>query len=106
MAQLYWTKRAHTLNFASGATTHTEPPIDLDGVATVALLIPSEFNTDTLTLNSSDTHDTGFTIVAATGRYTLDSDQALAIATMRDLRITTNTATGAAATITVVAVGG
>ena len=106
MAQLYWTKRAHTLNFASGATTHTEPPIDLDGVATVALLVPAEFNGDTLTLNSTDTHDTGFTITAVTGRNTLDSDQALAIASMRYLRVTTNNATSAAATITVVAVGG
>lgn len=106
MAQLYWTKRAYTLNFASGATTHTEDPIDLNGVATLALLIPAEFNTDTLTLTSSDTHDAGFTIAAATGRYTLDSDQALAIVTMRDLRITTDTATSAAATITVVVAGG
>ena len=106
MSQLYWTKRAYTLTFASGATTHTEDPIDLNGVATLALLIPSEFNTDTLTLTSSDSHDTGFTLVAATGRYTLDSDQALAIVTMRDLRITTNNATGGAATITVVVAGG
>ena len=106
MAQLYWTKRAHTLTFASGATTHTEPPIDLNGAATVALLVPSEFNGDTLTLTSTDTHDVGFTLEAATGRNTLDSDQALAIVTMRNLRVTTNNATGGAATITVVVAGG
>jgi hypothetical protein len=106
MSQLYWTKRVYTLTFESGATTHTEPPIDLNGVATLALLVPSEFSTDTLTLTSTDTHDVGFTLAAATGRNTLDSDQALAIVTMRDLRVTTNNATGGAATITVVVAGG
>jgi hypothetical protein len=106
MSQLYWTKRAYTLSFASGATTHTEPPIDLNGVATLALLVPAEFSTDTLTLTSTDTHDAGFTLTAATGRNTIDSDQALAVVTMRDLRVTTNNATSGAATITVVVVGG
>lgn len=106
MAQLYWTKRAHTLSFPSGEVTHTEEPIDLNGAATLALLVPAEFDGDTLTLTSTDTHDVGFTILAATGRNTLDSDQALAIVTMRNLRVTTSAATSAAATITVVVAGG
>jgi len=106
MAQLYWTKNKYTLNFGAGATTHAEQPIDLNGVATLALFLPAEFNGDVLTLRSADTNDTGITVNAVTGRNTLDSDQALAISTMQDLRITTNTATAAAAVITVVTLGG
>jgi hypothetical protein len=106
MSQLYYTKNIAVLNFASGATTHTEGPLNLNGVGAITLVCPAEFNGDTLTLQSSVTGDTGFTITAATGQNRLTAEQTTAIATMRDLRITTNNATGGAASMTVMMLGG
>ena len=99
-------KNAQIVNFAAGAVTHTEGPINLQGVGAITLICPAEFNTDTLTLASSQPGDNGFTISAVTGQNRLTSEQQLAISTYKDLRITTSAATSAASTITVMTVGG
>jgi hypothetical protein len=106
MSQLAWPKNSKVLNFASGATTHTEEPLNLNGVGAITLICPAEFNGDTLTLASSLPGDTGFTITAATGQNRLSAEQTTAISTMPNVRITTNNATAAASSITVMMLGG
>lgn len=114
MSGLRWRKRKIVLSFASGATIASSATganmdangfVSLDGVGGISIIVPAEFNGDTLTLTSSSTADTGVAITAATGRNTPTSDQALAISCMPDLKITTGSATGGAATIIVECVG-
>jgi hypothetical protein len=88
-----------TLTFAASATS--SDTINISRFSGFALLIPAEFNGDTLTISTGRAADTGFTITAATGRYTPTSDQAIALHSMDTLKIVTGTATAAAATITV-----
>ena len=103
---LYREKNVKTFSFAAGATVNsatndTDPSgfVSLQGVSHCCLMLPAEFNTDTLTLVSSVPNDTGFTVTGATGRVNLTSDQALAFAAMKDCRISTNNATAGAALI-------
>jgi hypothetical protein len=90
-----------TLTFAAAATVSNT--INISRFAGFVFIIPAEFNTDVLTVSTGRSGDTAFTFTAATGRYNLSSDQALAMQPMDTLQITTNTATDAAATITVLA---
>ena len=115
MSGLRWRKRKIVLSFGASATTAasaTGAPMDangfvsLDGVGAISLVMPAEFNTDTLTLTSSTTSDNGITLTGATGRVTPTSDQARVIACMPDLKITTNNATAGAAIITIECLAG
>jgi len=93
--------RQVVVNFANGATTQTEPAVYVGDCSLAAFIVPAEFNGDTLRIKTSITGDTGFTFNAATGRNNLDSDQAAAFFPMHNMIIETNTATSAAASITV-----
>jgi hypothetical protein len=106
MAQISWPKNVRVLNFAAASTTPAEGAINLNGVGAITLICDADFNTDVLTLKSSVTGDTGFTLTAATGQNRLTSEQQLAISTMPDVLITTNTATAGAAVIRVMMLGG
>jgi hypothetical protein len=114
-AQLAWPKNQITLNFAAGATipsasadgvVNASGYVSLNQVGALTIVCPAEFNGDVLTLKSSVSGDTGFTITAATGHNRLTSDQIISISTMPDLLITTNTATAAASTMTLMMLGG
>lgn len=90
-----------TLSFAASATVSNT--LNIQRFASFAFIIPAEFNGDTITVSTGISGDTAFTFTAATGRYTPTSDQALALAPMHSLQLTTSAATSAAATITVLA---
>ena len=113
MSEVYRPKQVVTFSFASGATTSTvvdatgevKAFASLQGVSGAAFVFDSDFDTDTITVKSSVTGDTGFTITAATGRVNLDSDQALAFAPMPDFSLTTDAATSGAAEIRVMLFG-
>jgi hypothetical protein len=106
MAQLAWPKNVIELNFAASATTPTEGYVSLNQIGALTIVCPAEFNGDVLTLKSSVTGDTGFTITAVTGHNRLTADQILSISTMPNLLITTNTATSAAAKMYLMCLGG
>ena len=67
------------------------------------LLIPAEFNGDTLTIKTSHPLDPGFTITAATGRYTFSSEEALGLFPMYNMIIETDNAVSAASQIVLLA---
>jgi hypothetical protein len=85
-------------NFASGATAANETH-DISTVSSLAFVFPAEFDTDVITVTTDVPGDTGFTVTAATGRVALNSDQALSLFPMGKMRLSTNTATAAAATV-------
>ena len=93
------TKEVHDVTFEASATIGST--LDLQGISALAFVFPAEFNGDTITAKSSVSGDTGFTFTAATGRYTPTSDQALALAPMSDLILSTNNAVAADATVKV-----
>lgn len=99
MDKLYRQKLVKEFNFAQGATVNNGGFVSLQGTSSVFFVFPSEFNGDQITLVSSIPGDTGFQITAATGRVNLTSDQALLLAPMPDIRMTTNNATAAPATV-------
>ena len=110
MSQLYRPKSVVTFAFGSGATTSTVKGSDevyasLQGISGCAFVFDSDFNTDTITVKSSVTGDTGFTVTAATGRVNLTSDQALAFAPMPDFTLETGSATSGAAEVRVMLFG-
>ena len=110
MAEVYRPKTVVTFEFASGATTSTVKGSDdafasLQGISSCAFVFDSDFNGDTITVKSSVTGDTGFTVTAATGRVNLTSDQALAFAPMPDFSVTTGSATSGAAEVRVMLFG-
>jgi len=106
MSQLSWPKNVRILNYAAAATSPTEGAVNLNGVAAITLICDADFNGDVLTLKSTLSGDTGFTITAATGQNRLTSEQITAISTMPNVLITTGTATAAAAQIKVMMLGG
>jgi len=89
-----------TFNFANAATAASETH-SVESYAMAVFYMPAEFNGDTLTIKSSVSDDTGFTITGATGRVALDSDQLASFAPMKDMTITTSSGVSAAAVITV-----
>ena len=93
-------KETALIEFAASATVATNV-LDLSGVSLAAFIFPEEFAGDTITLKTSESGDTGFTITGATGRVNLTSEQALAFAPMGDLIMSTGSATSAAATVKV-----
>ena len=103
--QIQRTSKVVTLNFEASATQHTEEAVWVGDCSSLALICDSDFDGDTLTLKTTASGDTGFTVTAATGRVNLDSDQALAFFPMQDLIVTTDDATAAAATITLLLKG-
>ena len=101
MSTIIRAPRQVVVNFANGATTQTEPAVDIGDCSSAAFVVPAEFNGDTLRIKTNVSGDTGFTFVAATGRNNLDSDQAAAFFPMHNMIIETSVATSAAASITV-----
>jgi hypothetical protein len=115
MSGLRWRKRKIVLSFGASATTAASATgasmdangfVNMDGVGAISLVMPAEFNTDTLTLTSASTSDTGIVLTGATGRVTPTSDQARAIACMPEIKVTTNNATAGAAIITIECLSG
>jgi hypothetical protein len=104
MSQLYRPKTIQRFTFASGATVATNT-IDLQGISAVGFIFPSEFNGDTITVKTALADDTGISFTAPTGRYTPTSDQALALAPMASMTMTTSAATSAAAEVIVLLMG-
>ena len=90
-----------TLSFAAAATV--SDTINISRFAGFAFLIPAEFNTETLSVSTGRSGDVAFTFIGATGRYNPTADQARALYAMDTLQITTNAATRAAESITVLA---
>lgn len=103
--QIERTGRVVELTFEASATQHTEAAVWVGDASSCAFVFPAEFNTDTITVKSSISGDTGFTLTAATGRVDLTSDQAISFFPMNDMIVTTGTATSAAATVTVMLKG-
>ena len=104
MSQVYRPKTVQRFTFASGATAASNA-INLQGISAVGFIFPAEFNTDTITVKSEHANDTGFTFTAATGRYTPTSDQAMALAPMATMTMSTNVAVSAAAEVVVLLMG-
>ena len=96
--EMYRTKFVLQFTFASGETVANETH-DINGVSSLAFVFPAEFDTDTMTVTTDVPGDTGFTVTAATGRVALNSDQALSLFPMGKMRLSTDTATDAAATV-------
>jgi hypothetical protein len=91
------------LELVFDAAATVSDTINISRFITFGFMIPAEFNGDTLTVSTGRSGDVAFTFTGATGRYTPTSAQALALAPMDTLQITTGSATSAAATITVLA---
>ena len=101
MSTIIRAPRQVVVNFVNGATTQTEPAVDIGDCSSAAFIVPAEFNGDTIRVKTSISGDTGFTFVAATGRNNLDSDLASAFFPMHNMVIETSEETTAAASITV-----
>lgn len=103
--QIQRTSKVVELNFAASSTQQTEEAVWVGDCSSCAFVFPAEFNGDTITVKSSASGDTGFTLTAATGRVNLTSDQAIAFFPMQDMIVSTGTETTAAATVTVMLKG-
>jgi hypothetical protein len=90
-----------TFSFAASATASDVH--NIQRFAAGLLLIPAEFNGDTLTIKTSHALDPGFTITAATGRYRFSSDELAGLFPMHNMQIVTNNATSAASQIVMLA---
>jgi hypothetical protein len=101
MAQFQRQKTVHTINFAASATVSSNF-LEIQDASAVMFIFPAEFNTDTITVRSRLSGDAGFSFTAATGAYVPKGDELAEIFARPNIELVTNTATAAAATVTVV----
>jgi hypothetical protein len=105
MSEIKRVNRVVEINFAASATQQSNDPIWIGDISSCMFIFPAEFNTDTINIKTDRSGDTGFSFTAATGRKSLNSDEALAFFPMDKMIMTTNVATSAAATVTCVLKG-